>query len=166
MEFFKTHKNSIIITLIILVSALTRLVPHLPNFTPITAIALFGGVYFTNKITAYALPLVIMVLSDFILGFSSITIFVYLAFIVVSFIGTQQKKVSIGSVLLGGLSFFVITNFGVWLLGYPKTWTGLAECYTLALPFFRNSILGDLFYSGVMVFGYQYIQKYYLNKAV
>lgn len=166
MEFFKTHKNSIIITLIIIVSALTRLVPHLPNFTPITAIALFGGVYFTNKITAYALPLVIMVLSDFILGFSSITIFVYLAFIVVSFIGTQQKKVSIGSVLLGGLSFFVITNFGVWLLGYPKTWTGLAECYTLALPFFRNSILGDLFYSGVMVFGYQYIQKYYLNKAV
>ena len=166
MEFFKTHKNSIIITLIILVSALTRLVPHLPNFTPITAIALFGGVYFTNKITAYALPLVIMVLSDFILGFSSITIFVYLAFIVVSFIGTQQKKVSIGSVLLGGLSFFVITNFGVWLLGYPKTWTGLVECYTLALPFFRNSILGDLFYSGVMVFGYQYIQKYYLNKAV
>lgn len=166
MEFFKTHKNSIIITLIILLSALTRLVPHLPNFTPITAIALFGGVYFTNKITAYALPLVIMVLSDFILGFSSITIFVYLAFIVVSFIGTQQKKVSIGSVLLGGLSFFVITNFGVWLLGYPKTWTGLAECYTLALPFFRNSILGDLFYSGVMVFGYQYIQKYYLNKAV
>ena len=166
MDFFKTHKNSIIITLIILVSALTRLVPHLPNFTPITAIALFGGVYFTNKITAYALPLVIMVLSDFILGFSSITIFVYLAFIVVSFIGTQQKKVSIGSVLLGGLSFFVITNFGVWLLGYPKTWTGLVECYTLALPFFRNSILGDLFYSGVMVFGYQYIQKYYLNKAV
>ena len=166
MEFFKTHKNSIIITLIILVSALTRLVPHLPNFTPITAIALFGGVYFTNKITAYALPLVIMVLSDFILGFSSITIFVYLAFIVVSFIGTQQKKVSIGSVLLGGLSFFVITNFGVWLLGYPKTWTGLVECYTRALPFFRNSILGDLFYSGVMVFGYQYIQKYYLNKAV
>jgi hypothetical protein len=51
----------------------------------------------------------------------------------------------------------------VWLIGYPKTWTGLIECYTLALPFFRNSLLGDFFYSGLMIFGYKFVERKYLN---
>ena len=165
MPLYKTHKTNLVILAIIAVAALSRLVPHAPNFTPITAIALFGGVHFSNKIMAYTLPLIIMILSDLFLGFSSITVFVYLAFMLASFIGIQRKTMTLGTVLSGSVSFFVITNFGVWLLGYPKNWTGLAECYTLALPFFRNSLLGDLFYSGVMVLGYHFFQKYYLRKA-
>ena len=141
------------------------MLPHLPNFSPITAIALFGGLYFSNKTMAYLVPLFIMALSDLFLGFHSISVVVYAAFLVVSFIGTQTKKPSVFTILLSSISFFIITNFGVWLIGYPKTWTGLVECYTLALPFFRNSLLGDFFYSGVMILGFNAVQKKYLNLA-
>ena len=160
-----TANKTIVILLFMVIAVLTRLVPHLPNFTPVTAIALFGGLYLSNKAMAYALPLTVMAISDLFLGFSSITVFVYFAFVVVSFIGTQLKKASFSAILLSSVSFFIITNFGVWLLGYPKTWTGLAECYTLALPFFRNALLGDLFYSGALIIGFNFVQKKYLQEA-
>ena len=156
-------KKQIVIIAFMLVAILFRLIPHLPNFTPVTAIALFGGLYFTNKSMAYLVPMFIMVLSDLFLGFSTISIFVYAAFLGVSFIGTQTKKPSVFTILLGSLSFFVITNFGVWLLSYPKNWTGFIECYTLAIPFFRNSLLGDFFYSSVMILGFNFVQKRYLQ---
>lgn len=159
------NKKNLIIAVIMLAAVLTRLVPHLPNFTPISAIALFGGLYISNRILAYALPLIIMFISDIFLGFSSITLFVYAGFMLVTLIGTQRKKPCILTIFLGSLSFFIVTNFGVWLLGYPKTWTGLLECYTLALPFFRNSLLGDFFYSGVMIIGFNFIQKHYLQEV-
>jgi len=158
-------KKQLFIIAFMLIAVLFRLLPHLPNFTPITAIALFGGLYFSNKTMAYLVPLVIMALSDLFLGFHSISFVVYAAFIVVSFIGTQTKKPSVFTILLSSISFFIITNFGIWLIGYPKTWAGLVECYTLALPFFRNSLLGDLFYSGVMILGFNAVQKKYLNLA-
>jgi hypothetical protein len=158
-------KKQIVIIAFMLLAVLFRLLPHLPNFTPITAIALFGGLYFSNKSMAYLVPLFIMVLSDLFLGFHTISIVVYAAFLLVSFIGTRTKKPSVFTILLSGISFFIITNFGVWLIGYPKTWTGLVECYTLAIPFFRNSLLGDFFYSGVMILGFNYVQKKYLNLA-
>ena len=158
-------KKQIVIIAFMLVAILFRLMPHLPNFTPITAIALFGGLYFTNKSMAYLVPIFIMVLSDLFIGFSTISIFVYVAFLLVSFIGTQTKKPSVFTILLGSLSFFVITNFGVWLLSYPKNLTGLLECYTLAIPFFRNSLLGDFFYSGVMILGFNYVQRRYLQRS-
>ncbi|MDB2493583.1 hypothetical protein N9X15_05445 [Flavobacteriaceae bacterium] len=158
-------KKQIVIIAFMLLAVLFRLLPHLPNFTPITAIALFGGLYFSNKSMAYLVPLFIMVLSDLFLGFHTISIVVYAAFLLVSFIGTRTKKPSLFTILLSSISFFIITNFGVWLIGYPKTWTGLVECYTLAIPFFRNSLLGDFFYSGVTILGFNYVQKKYLNLA-
>ena len=165
MESTIINKKNLIIAIIMLAAVLTRLVPHLPNFTPVTAIALFGGLYISNKILAYALPLTIMFISDIFLGFSSITLFVYVGFMLVTLIGTLRKKPNILTIFMGSLSFFIVTNFGVWLLGYPKTWTGLVECYTLALPFFRNSLLGDFFYSGVMIIGFNFIQKHYLQEV-
>lgn len=165
MESTIINKKNLIIAIIMLAAVLTRLVPHLPNFTPVTAIALFGGLYISNKIFAYALPLIIMFISDIFLGFSSITLFVYSGFMLVTLIGTLRKKSNILTIFMGSLSFFIVTNFGVWLLGYPKTWTGLVECYTLALPFFRNSLLGDFFYSGVMIIGFNFIQKHYLQEV-
>ena len=165
MESTIINKKNLIIAIIMLAAVLTRLVPHLPNFTPVTAIALFGGLYISNKILAYALPLTIMFISDIFLGFSSITLFVYSGFMLVTLIGTLRKKPNILTIFMGSLSFFIVTNFGVWLLGYPKTWTGLVECYTLALPFFRNSLLGDFFYSGVMIIGFNFIQKHYLQEV-
>ena len=59
-----------------------------------------------------------------------------------------------GAAILSSVLFFIVTNFGVWLTGggwfYPKTLQGLIECYTLAIPFFRNSLAGDLVYTGVL----------------
>jgi len=165
MLYTYLSKKQIVIIAFMLLAVLFRLLPHLPNFTPITAIAIFGGLYFTNKTMAYLVPLFIMVMSDLFLGFHTISIFVYAAFILVSFIGTRTKKPSVFTILLSSISFFIVTNFGVWLIGYPKTWTGLVECYTLAIPFFRNSLLGDFFYSGVMILGFNYVQKKYLNLA-
>lgn len=156
-------KKQLIIIAFMLIAVLFRLVPHLPNFTPVTAIALFGGLYFSNKTLAYVAPLFIMLLSDLFLGFHSISIVVYAAFLFVSFIGTQSKNPSVFAILLSSISFFVITNFGVWLISYPKSWVGLVECYTLAIPFFRNSLLGDFFYSGVMILGYNFVHKRYLQ---
>ena len=158
-------KRQIVIIAFLLVAVLLRLISHLPNFTPVTAIALFGGLYFTRKSWAYLAPLFIMVISDLFIGFHSISISVYAAFLLVSFIGTQTKKPSVFTIFLSSISFFIITNFGVWLIGYPKTWTGFVECYTLAIPFFRNSLLGDFFYSGAMILGFNYVQNKYLNLA-
>ena len=163
ISYFK--KKELVLITFILIAVLFRLIPHLPNFTPVTAIALFGGIYFSNKKMAYLVPLLIMALSDTFLGFHTISLFVYAAFLLVCFIGSQANKPSVNTILMGSISFFIVTNFGVWLIGYPKTWTGLIECYTLALPFFRNSLLGDFLYSGIMIFGYKFVERKYLNVA-
>ena len=118
-------KKQLVLIVFMLIAILFRLFPHLPNFTPVTAIALFGGLYFSNRKMAYLVPIFIMALSDVFLGFHPISLFVYTAFLLVSFIGTQTNKPSIYTILLGSLSFFIVTNFGVWLIGYPKTWTGM-----------------------------------------
>lgn len=157
------NKTQMVIIAFVVIAVIFRLVPHLPNVTPITAAALFSGVYFTNKKYAFMIPLIAMFLSDIFLGFSSITLFVYAAFILVSFIGMSSKKISIKTILLSSISFFVITNFGVWLIGYPKTFSGLLECYTLAIPFFRNSLIGDFLYAGIMYYGFEFLSNKYLQ---
>jgi len=159
------NKKQLVIVSIIIIAAVLRLLPHLPNVTPITAMALFSGVYFTNKRYAFLIPLLAMFISDIYLGFSWISLFVYAGFVLVGYIGYTSKKIRFTTILLGSVSFFVITNFGVWLIGYPKTIDGLVECYTLAIPFFRNSLLGDFFYAGVMYFAFEFISKKYLKTA-
>jgi len=159
------NKKQLVIILFIVVAAMFRLMPHFPNVTPITAMALFSGVYLTNKKLVFIIPILAMFISDLFLGFSSITLFVYAAFILVSYIGISSKKVSIKTILLSSIGFFIITNFGVWLFGYPKTLNGLIECYTLAIPFFRNSLIGDFFFAGVMYYGFEFVSKKYLKTA-
>lgn len=161
----KMNRTKLII-LFIVIAAIFRLVPHIHNVTPITAMALFSGVHLNNKKLAFIIPIMAMLLSDLFLGFSMISIFVYAAFLLVACIGIMYKKMNIKSILISSLLFFVITNFGVWLIGYPKTLDGLLECYTLAIPFFRNAILGDLFYGAVMYFGFKSISnRYLINKS-
>jgi len=160
-----SNKKQFVILLFIVAAALFRLLPHLPNVTPVTAMALFSGVYFTNKKYAFLIPLLVMFLSDLVLGFSYITLFVYASFVLVSYIGYASKKIKITTILLSSISFFVITNFGTWLIGYPKTLNGLMECYTLAIPFFRNSLIGDFLFAGLMYYGFEFISKRYLKTA-
>jgi len=159
MPTFGFSKKEKILISFVLVAALTRLLPHPPNFAPITAMALFSGVFFEKKILRFLVPLVAMLISDLFLGFYAISVFVYLSFYLITIMGSRIKKVHIGAVLMGSTMFFVVSNLGVWLLHYPLTVEGLLTCFTLAIPFFGSAILGDLFYSIVLVYGFKAAEK-------
>jgi hypothetical protein len=141
---------------LILLAALSRLLPHPPNFAPITALALFGGVYLDKKHT-FIVPLAAMLISDYVIGFHSGIPWVYASFIAIGFIGLwlrnhQGVVTTIGATLAGSVLFYVVTNFGVWLASsiYPHNAAGLIECYVAAIPFFRNTLLGDVIYVGIL----------------
>jgi hypothetical protein len=153
-----SKKEKVLISFV-LIAALSRLLPHPPNFAPITAMSLFAGAYFTRKQLAFLVPLLAMILSDFFLGFHVISIFVYMAFAFITLLGQRSGKVSPKLVLLGSISFFIISNMGVWLLYYPLTMEGLITCFTLAVPFFATSLLGDALYSVVLSFGFSVAKK-------
>jgi hypothetical protein len=152
---------------LILFAALSRLLPHPANFVPITAIALFGGVYLDKKHT-FIVPVAALLISDYFIGFYSGWQWVYGSFIAIGFIGLwlrNHKEVIpvIGASLVGSLLFFVVTNFGVWITSlemYPRTFSGLLECYVAAIPFFRNTLAGDLFYVGAMFGIFELSKKY------
>lgn len=159
----KISPNFLVVTLMVFAAAFVRLIPHPPNFAPIAAMALFGGAYFNKKSFAFAVPLAAMFLTDLIIGFHSGMWIVYLSFALIVVIGMLiLKKVSVKNVVLASvtasISFFIITNFGVWAFGtmYPKNITGLIECYVAAIPFIHNTLIGDLFFSGIMFGVYEF----------
>ena len=156
MRFNK--KETVLISFII-VAVLVRLLPHPPNVAPITAVALFAGTHFSSKHWAVLMPILAMLVTDIFLGFFMITPVVYLAFVGVIALGFVIKKMNIGSVLLSSLLFFLVTNLGVWFLHYPITTEGFITCFTLAIPFFGYSIVGDLFFSAALIFGYRFTSK-------
>jgi len=143
LKINKTH----FIVVIIIVAILSRLIPHPPNFTPVTAVALFSIINFKNKYIGISIPIICLFVSDLILGISLINLFVYFSFILISGIGYLFGKINLKSILLSSLIFFFVTNFGVWLIGYPKTLEGFIACYIAAIPFFGWTVAGDLFYS-------------------
>ena len=148
-------KREGLVLLFVLFAVVARLIPHPPNFTPITALALFGATTFRNKWLGLILPLLAMVISDLYLGFYSISIWVYTSFFLISLLGRYWKRINITNVFISSLIFFIITNFGVWLGGYPKTIEGILLCYTMAIPFFVNSIVGDLFFSYLLKYSFK-----------
>lgn len=166
----------------ILTAILLRLLPHVPNFAPITAIALFGGAYLSRRV-ALILPFAIMVVSDYLLlywtgeGFSfqkiyspsslfhSTTFFVWGSFLISSLIGIYLAKrkslLNVGfASILASLQFFITTNFGVWVMStmYPHTFAGLMQSYIMGIPFFRATILGDLFYTGAFFGSFELVK--------
>jgi hypothetical protein len=134
--------------------ALIRITQHL-NFAPVGAMSIFAGARLRGW-KAYLVPLALMAITDPILGgYSFATPFVYASFLISVWIGTHlratESPVRIGAaVLIASVQFFVISNFGAWLGFYPHTFAGLSACYVSAIPFYRNTILADLFYSGVL----------------
>ncbi len=134
----------------------SRLVPHPWNATPVMAIALFGGTYLSRR-WALILPLAIVALSDFALGWHATIPFTWGAFLLTGMLAWWIRVHPspgriFGGALAGSLFFFVVTNFGVWVTEnlYPHTAVGLWTCYVAALPFFRNTLAGDLVYTGVL----------------
>jgi len=159
------NKKLLLIIGFICLGILTRIIPHPPNFTSLGAIALFGGAFIYDKKIAFTMPVFIMILSDFMLGYN-MSLSVYLSFVIMVFIGLylQKKQNSlriINAALIGSLVFFFITNFSVFITSslYPKSIIGLVECYTLAVPFFINTLVGNITYSLIMFYGYNAIYK-------
>jgi hypothetical protein len=155
------HARLIALLSAIAVAAALRLVPHLPNFSPIDAMALFSGAYLGRRALAFVAPLAALLLSDLVLGFYPGFWVQYLAVGLVVLIGWMAlKRVSIlrigATAVASSVLFFLVTNFGVWALGnmYPHTVAGLAACYVAGIPFFQNTIAGDLFYSGLLFGGF------------
>jgi hypothetical protein len=169
------NKRFFVILGITISAAAMRLVPHPPNMTPIAAMALFGGVYFADKKMAFLVPLAAMYLSDLALGFfvydfgffHGFMPFVYASFVITVCLGFLVRRrltplMVGGAALTGSVMFFIVTNFGVWLVSnlYPKTLAGLAGCYVAAIPFFRNSLAGDAIYALVLFGGFAFVQRY------
>lgn len=144
---------------LVILAVITRLLPHPPNFAPITSIALFTGFHFVNKRLALFLPIACMFITDLYLGVHSLLPIVYSAFVLISLIGLKAKSISFLTVVSASTSFFVISNLGVWYFYYPLTWAGLSSCFLLAIPFFVNALAGDLFYTSVLQFSYQKFKK-------
>lgn len=155
-----------LITIMILSAAFTRLIPHPPNFTAVGAIALFGGAYFSNKKSAFIVPLTAMLLSDIVIGFHKGMLSVYLSFVIIVAIGiTLSRNIKIKNIaaasLLSSATFFILTNFQMWVQSplYSKNLSGLIACYIAAIPFFHYTVLGDLFFAAILFGSYSLLQS-------
>ncbi|MFN4082056.1 MAG: DUF6580 family putative transport protein [Bacteroidia bacterium] len=147
---------------LILAGALLRLIPHAPNFSPIAAIALFGGAYISNKWLKMVLPVAALLISDLFLGFYGWgMISVYGSFMLIIALGSTMSnkvtpvKVGLNSIA-GSVIFYLITNFAFLYPAtlYPHNFTGIMQSYTAAWPFFQNALFGDLFYNTVLFGGF------------
>ncbi|MEL7121133.1 MAG: DUF6580 family putative transport protein [Bacteroidota bacterium] len=170
-----------VLSALVLLIALSRLLPHPPNFTPVGAMALFGAAYFHRKSLAFVIPFLAMWISDLLLnnmlyrqlypefynGFSWFgSIWVYASFALIVIIGfVFLKKVNLPRLLGASLSastlFFLITNFGVWMssVTLPKTFEGLMTAYTLGIPFFWNTLIGDLFFTALLFGSFELVRR-------
>ncbi len=154
---------------IILMGAILRVLPHPANFAPIAALALFGSVYLPKK-QALVLPIIAMIMSDFAIGFDSLEsrLSVYGSFLIIGLIGLwvrNHKNVGtvVGASFIGSLLFYLVTNLVILYppIIYPHTLVGQIASYTNALPFFRNTLLGDMFYTAVFFGAYELVKYYY-----
>lgn len=169
----KTNLTRVAIaSVLILIAAMTRLLPHEPNFTPILGIAIFGAAMFTTKRwLMFAIPLAAMFITDLVLGMNSIMLFTYGSIaMIIGLSALLLKKISfprvIGSSLLAAVVFFVVTNFGCWLMFdlYAHSVQGLMLCYEMAVPFFRNTLISTLITSGAL-FGAHYLVEHFAVKT-
>ena len=150
--------------MLIIIGVLSRLAPHPANVTAVGALAVFSGSrYSTTK--ALIITVGTMLISDVVLGFHAVMWATYgsfaLSVLLASHFLRKQSIVRIASVtFVSSIIFYLVTNFGVWLVPgsmYPKTFAGLMESYIMALPFFRNSLVGDFFYIAIFFGGYELV---------
>lgn len=150
----KVNRRPVAMGLTVL-GALARLAPHPPNFAPVGGMSLFAGARLPGW-QAYLLPILLMVVTDPLVGgYSKATPYIYASFLINVWIGRRLKN-SESAMRIGAaaavcsLQFFLITNLGAWLHGYPHTWAGFAACYTLAIPFFGRTLAADLLTCGAL----------------
>lgn len=164
---------------IIIIIALARLIPNMPNFSPMAAIALFCGAHFDKFWKAILVTLIATLISDIVLnntiyasmntGFTVFYdgfIWQYLAYGAIAFLGSKifnsiNKAKVIGGSIATTLVFFLISNFGAWisLPFYSKDIAGLLSAYTAGIPFIKNTLISDMFYSSLLFGGYYVLQN-------
>lgn len=185
VEGIKNNPNLFFIVLFIFFAALSRLIPHPPNFTAVGAIAVFGGAYFNRKWLAWIVPVIAVWFTDILLnnivyaqyyeGFVLVTnnfLFTATALVLIVLLAqTLLKKISVlnvfGASIGASAIFFLVSNFGVWLMSayYPANIPGLLAAYTAGLPFFLNTLAGDLFYCTLMFGSFAVLDRYVLSPA-
>ncbi|MFC7302073.1 DUF6580 family putative transport protein [Cognatiluteimonas weifangensis] len=166
----------LLLTGLIVAAALTRLLPHPPNFSPVEAIALFGGAYFASRRWALLVPLLALLLSDLVLGalhgadyasyLGSLSFWSVYACVALSSVlgfGLRGKVAGarvLGYSLLGSVLFFAVTNFGAWLASplYPQDAAGLGAAYLAGIPFFQWTLLGTLTYAAALFGGFELLR--------
>lgn len=179
----QNKSNFFVIGLILLAIGSRLLNNHyswLANFSPLAAIAIFGGMNFQKKWMAIVLPFTLMFLSDIIIAldngtklFHNYVFFTYSSFIVVAVLAILLKKfintgTLVGMSLLSSIVFFLITNFAVWFMpnsGYPANAAGLMESYVAGIPFLKYTMTGDLFFTMVLFGSFEMLKRSNLVKA-
>lgn len=162
----KLAKPSLLLALaLVLIGTLPRFLPHPPNFAPVAAVALFAGAYLPRR-WSVVVPLAVMVLSDAVIGFHNLVLFTWGSMAVSALLGWWvRRRQSPGRVCTAALAasaqFFLVTNFGVWAMGaYARDLSGLMASYVAGLPFLRATVLGDLFYAGVLFGAYALVRRW------
>jgi hypothetical protein len=161
------HRRLIALLSAIAIAAVLRLAPHPSNFTPIGAMALFSGAYLGRRgVIAFAAPLGALFVSDLVLGFYHGMPTVYFSVALIVVVGSLSlRRVSVlrvgAAAAASSVLFFAITNFGMWLFSgfYPRNLAGLEACYVAAIPFFQNTVVGDLFYAALLFGGFKVAER-------
>ncbi len=140
---------------LVAVAVTVRLVSETPNFNAITAAALFAGFYFHSRLTALAVPLATMIVSDYFLGgYSRAVMVAVYASLCLPIVWRSVLRRGLSPLTVGGgavsssLAAFALSNFAVWYVWYPKSWEGFTRCYLNAVPFLANALTSDLLFAG------------------
>ncbi|MCA9388813.1 hypothetical protein KC644_03585 [Candidatus Berkelbacteria bacterium] len=163
------NKHSLLLVIALLsFGVIARLAPHAPNFAPIGAIALFGGLYLPRRVALFA-PILAMLVSDYLIGFYSPLVMAstYVSFTIIGLLGLTVRRNKnfanvAGATMLGSVIFFLVTNAAVWKFGsfYPADISGLMASYINAIRFFRNTFLSDALYVGVLAGSYEFVTSW------
>lgn len=183
----KLNLQTGVLSIIILLAAFTRIMPHPPNFSPMAAIGLFGAAHFAKKWQAFFIPLIGIWVSDLVINnyvySSSSSNFVwfysgfywqYMSYILIIFAGLFifNRGISLTKTFGGMISssgiFFLVSNFGVWTGGtmYPKNFGGLITCYAAGVPFIHNTIISDVLFTTVLFGTYYLLQVEYSSLKI
>ncbi len=179
MNTNKINLSLSIASFLVIIAAVSRLIPHISNFSSVGAMALFGGALFSRRSWAFLLPFAAMWVSDLVLNntiYRSFypdttgivwytSLWIYGAFLLMTVLGmTFLKEINLKNValtsLIGSILFFLITNFSTWYETaiYSKNIAGLVTCYAAGLPFFPATIVGDLCWCATLFSAYQLLK--------
>ncbi len=164
MKIVQFRRQALVAAALIAFAVVSRMAPHPANVAPIAAVALFAGMLLPRKL-AIIVPVLSMVFSDMFIGLHNTIFYTWGSFLLIALLSSYVlKSVTVRTVVLGSLGasllFFVVSNFGVWVEArmYAHTLEGFLQCYYNALPFFRNTLLGDVAYSGMLYGAYAFYQ--------